>query len=770
MNFPPDVISKAVLISDELRQKQLPEKIHSKSNIMPNNSSLNKRTTHRSTLLETTSTSEHSHFLRLFYNLYADMVSINQMTIGIEEKQELLNKKMKELAEDLPSNVLEMAKKGNLFEMFKRSPNVPLNIWTPTEQGTIEEEPLRLDDSQSFNSHDSTNFSVLSHNSIARRIGLELQGMQTGKTASRQVSNARKQTPIIQQSVQFPTNSIDEMPGSQSVFDDSFIKNRFDSGRDAVDSNFSVDDFDFMNPDVDFMDHELTQYFSNLSPKDADENIEDEPNTVDFSIPDILDKRNKLTSISDDLCEKPRSYQNTSVEGQVTSSKEYTKSKSTNMNTSQKSQSSSWLSSASSGLFRLQLKGPLKMRDNRILRTPPKNVKSIQRVQNPPLNEFTFSDQKDITEQRSISRLSFNVFNDDDFSSVEIPTIPTSSDKPSDEFSSIELPTIQLSRKDSSDSPSKSFQLNLTQFCSREANEQPFFDSTQDIFQKNRKKLFPELSQAITPIIRSTSKFRDTSAALQEGSFAFHETYSTTKPKLIQFRDTSTAIQDETFAFPEPNSTSKTKLIQFRDTSATLQDESFAFSEPTTKTKLIQYENSATVNIDINRSSQLNNVVNTTTSQEKSSNFFNLNDTSNNSARNLRSLPTFQPRSLNKVTIAPKINPSTALQFIQHAYQDQSDNDSSTDDEDIQAKLLQPMKKIGTKKLVAYSNDEDEGVSQVNIADNEKNVYRTNSGKQEIQQQKLLTDDLGALKTSLLSGANDENVENIILPVPSQFL
>lgn len=701
MNFPPDVISRAIVIAEELRRK-LPERPN-QSNV--NNSSLNKRSTYRSTLLET-STSEHSHLLRLFYNLYADMVSINRLPITMDEKTELLNKKMRELAEDLPLHILEMAKNGTLFEIFKRSPNLPTNIWTPPEQSIIEEEPPRaqtpplVDASQSFASHNATDFSLLSQDSIARRIGLELQDTSISQaSSSTQVSQKRNKPPGQQQSkVQFLADSVEEIPSHQSL-DECFTNTRFNSDRDAA--SFKFDDidnnFDFMDESIDFIDHELTQYFSNMSPKQAAVNFEDDPNISDFLIPDIFDKNGRFTSISD----KPRSNQNTSTEAQAaTSSKDYTKTKSTNIHTSHKSSSSS-----SSGLFRLQLKSPLNVKDNRILKTPPKSA----RVQNARVqDEYTFSNLKDTTERRSTSRPSFSQFNGNDFSEVEIPTF--SSKRNSGEFTGEEIPTIEFSdiTENLSDSPSQSFELNLSQFCSREPAEDEFFFSTQD-FQTDR--FFAELSDDITPL-----------------------------PSTTQFcGNVDTTLQDESFAFSNISQTSAKK------------------------TKTYQYPITDALSVERNTPSQLNDVSYMSTSQEPSQNFFNLNSASHDFSQKTKGQAPYEENQasyIRKVTLAPKITPPTALQFLQYAYNNESDNDS-TDDEELQGKAMKPSaRKEEPAKIV--TNDRNK-MEQGYAERSERRFPRIDSST-VTGQQKSFTESFN------ISTANIENVEDIILPAPPQFL
>lgn len=711
MNFPPDVISKAVLISEELRQKQLPEKQPNLSNLMHNNSSGYKRSTYRSTVLET-STSEHTHLLRLFYNLYADIVAISRMDIGIDEKHELLNKKMKELTEDLPSHVIEMARKGNLFDMFKRSMNVPVNSWTPPKQAPIVEESLRIDDSQLLTSHDETNFSLLSDHSVARRIGMELQNMNTPASPPTQQSHSKKQTPLVQQ--QSDVELFSNYKKNRTVsFEDSFPKNRFSgrSGRDSADSSYNVDDSDF-DADNDFMDLQLTQYFSNLSPKDDDLNLQSQQRDIDFLFPDLFENNKKLTgTTTGGLSGKPRSHQNTSTEAQApVSSKDYLEPKSSSMNNSHRASSST----SSSSLFRLQLKVPLKVKDNRILKTPPKAAK---RIPKPPLEEFTFSNIKDTTEQRSTTQLSCSLFNDEDFSSVDIPSIPSSGKH--DDFSNIEIPSI-LSRKSktTSESPSKSFHLNLTQFCAREGNEEGFFNSTQDIMPMDGSQLFTNLSQGITPFVPSSRTFRESFDAIDQ-SFAIADiSSSTTKSVSFQYRQSSASVYS-----------SSNKPFQ--------QDASTA-----------------------------------STSQEKSGNFFNLNRTKN-SSKSSKGPTTYKsnPKSyIPNVTIAPKVKPPSALQFIQQAYQNESDNDT-TDDEELQDKIVQPSaSKKETMKLVAYSSDPDEGIrSQADLGPHKDKKFGRKSGTRT-DKRKLLTEPLNTSTASIRLVASDENLENIVLPVPPQFL
>lgn len=694
MNFPSDVISKAVVISDELRQKQLPERPN-KSNAILTNSSVNRRTPYRSTLLET-STSEHSHLLRLFYNLYADMVSINRMEITMKEKQELLTRKMRELAEDLPLHILELAKNGNLFEIFKRSQN----MWTPPKQNIIEEEQLPADVSQSLTVHDATNFSLLSQNSIARRIELDLQDLPTNEpTPLPQKSNIRSKAPVQHQAkVQFLSDIVDEMHIPE-LADDYFTENRLTSGSCSSKINDNNRNFDFMDASVDFIDHELTQYFNDISPEHKDKTFEDDPFTTDFLVPNIFDKSNRSTNI-----DKPRSYQNTSTEAHpATSSKEYTKSKSTNMNTSQKS-------SSSSGLFRLQLKSPLKVKDNRILKTPPKNV----RTQNESLKEFTFNNSKGPTERRSTPRLSFslfNDFNDNDFTAVEIPEIPSSSNHNSDEFTPAESLTNEYcsSSQNSNNSASTPFQLNLTQFCARETAEDQFFCTSQYFPSDEAQQFpeFPELSDDVLPI-PSKTKYRDATT-------------------------TDARDEDESFAF---------------------SDVSRASSTPATRTKTSQFDN---IYPDRYAASQVNDETCISISQDQSQNFFNLGNTSQN-VIGPDKYKVHQPITesfIKKVTVAPEITRPTALQFIQFAYQNESDKDSSTDDEEIQGKTIPPSTRQEgtTAKSVTYS-----------YGNQNKNQQKSAMGTDTAtvtEQQKLLTESFNN---------STANIEGIILPVPPQFL
>lgn len=673
MNFPSDVISKAVAISDQLRQKQLPDVLN-KSNA---SSTINRLSTYRSTLLET-STSEHSHLLRLFYNLYADMVSINRMAIAIEEKQELLTNKMRELAEDLPSHILELARKGNLVDIFKRLPNA----WTPPEEVVIEEEEqLPKVTSQSLTLHNATNLSLLSQHSRARRIGLELQDMPIAKTPHLPAkSMIRVGAPVTQQSrVQFLADDVEDV--SQQL-DDYFTENQFNKGNALSQFNDNDRNFDFMDASIDYVDQELGQYFNNMSPKRKDLNFEDELFTSDFLVPDAIDKNKRLTNTSVD---RHRSNQNTSTEAQApTSSKDYTKTKSTNMNSSQKSSSSSSFS-----LFRLQLKSPLKVRDNRILKTPPKNARS----QNEPLKIFTNRNVKGTTERRSTPRLSFNLFNDTDFSGVEIPTIPTSSNKGSGEFvvAADEISPSEYSScsQNSSDSPSKSFQLNLTQFCSREPKAEDQFFCSSPYFEPDKTQLFAELSDDILPISPT-----------------------------IQFIGDAHNID-------------------------TAKDESFAFSDiyhesttPATQPKIYQHDSNHGRSTDANALSQ------SFSQNPKGPAKFKTNQPINQSF-------------IKKITVAPKITRPTALQFIQLTYQNQSDDDSATDDEQIQDRVItSPTRNEEATKTDTISHGHQNKIHQKDATDSATVK----------EQQKLSTEFLNN------STENIDNVENIILPAPPQFL
>ncbi|XP_037047963.1 mutS protein homolog 4-like [Bradysia coprophila] len=715
MNFPPDVISRAMVISDELRQKQLPDRLN-KSNVMGNNSSMNRRSTYRSTILET-STSEHSHLLRLFYNLYADMVSINRMEISTEEKRDLLTQKMRELADELPSHILEMAKKGTLFDLFKRTPNVPTHLWTPPESEFIHEEPLQTNvASQSL--RNETDFSLLSQHSIARRVNLERQDMSAVTPfASPQTSNARNRRPTQQQSkVHFLSDSIEEIENSQ--LGDSFSGNAYTGRKAAATPPFIDDDrnFNFMDASIDFIDDELTQYFRDMSPSRAGTNFEDEPDTSDFVIPDILDRSERFAASG-----RVRSNQNTSTEAHpATSSKEITKSKSSNMNTTQRSSSSS-----SSGLFRLQLKSPLIKRDNRILKTPPKST----RTQNVSLDEFTFGTAKEPSEKRSTSRLSFNMFDETAFSGVDIPTIPsTSSDKNSGEFNADDVPTIGFQGNDkhySEDSPSQPFKLNLTQFFSREISEDPFFLPSQ-ASQTDTQPTFTELSDDIMPI-QSKTPFCSTTNATEDESFTFSDiaaAYSgTAKPR--------TRRPDYNYG----NWVSTDKLTTLGDMSIV------------------------------------------STSQEQSGNFFNFNSSTQDSSQRTNGPDAYKliepinQSYIRKVTVAPEITPPTALQFIQYAYQNQSDDESISDEEDIHGEGTRPSTvKTAPIPQGNQMNFQQKKAAQCKLTkssagNQSENVMKTGSDViEEVSKQKLST---ASFNTSI---SNDENVEDIILPVPPEFL
>lgn len=678
MNFPADVISHAVVISDELRQKQLPERPN-RSDAMLNSSSLNRRTTYRSTLLET-STSEHSNLLRQFYNLYADMVSIKRMPIALDEKEKLICIKMRELADDLPERVLDMAKKGKreLFELFKPTANVPTNMWTPSPKESIVVEELpRTDASQPFTSHNATDFSLLSQNSIARRIGLQDASKYENATQASQTEHMAPSLHQQQSKVRFASDSVAEMHGTR-LFDDSY--DRLNSEPDAAaGSKFNdiAGNFDFMDTGIDFIDHELTQYFSNMSP---DINLEDEPNMSDFLAPDVVDEPGRFTSVSD---RPQRSNQNTSTDAQpATSSKDHTKTKSTNMNTSHNA------SSSSSGLFRLQLRTPLKVKDNRILKTPPK----MARPRNVPSDECTLGGSLRDTERRSGRRISFN-----DFADVELPKF--SGQRNSGEFSAENIPTIDFPDPNASpsDSPSQTFQLNLTQFCSREPVEESFFHLSQDLY---TDQMFPD---EMTPI-PSATKFSD--------------------------------------AIDEP-----------------LQDEdSFACSNASqTSRQTVAYQNPIddTLRFDRNATSQLNSLAGMST-PEQSRDFFHLNDVSQTNRGQIASSydPNHQASYIRKVTLAPEINPPTALQFLQYAYQNQSDDDSTTDDEQVYG--------VGARTVIVAVDDRKK-IERKNAKQLERSLSGTDSVS-AIEQPKLSTDALND------STVNIDHVEDIILPVPAQFL
>ncbi len=684
MNFPPDVISKAVVISEELRQKQLPNRPN-RSNAIANKSSMNRRSTHRSTLLETT-TSEQSHLLRLFYNLFADMVSINRLPITIEEKQDLLTKKMRELADDLPPHILDMAREGTLFDLFKRSQNaMPTNFWTPPEQEIIDEEEPQQQVDASQPSHNTTNFSLLSENSVARRRGLELQDMSaTDAFTLPPVSNIRNKATIRQQSkVKFSSDSqIEEIHNPQSR-GNRFNENRFSNDDDS--------NFNFMDASMDFIDNELSQYRSDGSPIRADLNFEDEPYTSGFLIPDMLEQGDRLTNSSGIL----RSNQNASTDAQpVTSSKDYTKTKSSHI--SQRSSTSS----SSSGLFRLRLKSPLKVRDNRILKTPPKNSRSV------PSDDFSFGNSKESTKQRSASRLSFSLLDDDkNYSGVGITEIPSfGSDKYAGEFSGDDVPTMQYSDVSghSNDSTSQPFQLNLTQMFSREAIEDSFLYS-QD-FQA-------ELSDDIVPI-----------------------------PSQSSFRDAANTQEYESFAFPDiPRVTSNA-----------------------TKAHRSQFENSYTECVSSNTFSQLS-----TSSQGPSGNFFNLKNTFQDSSKGPTTVyklnEPINQSFIRKVTVAPKITPPTGLQFIQHAYGNESDDESMSDDEQIQSdstEIIAAQKvssKVATISTGSKNKFQPKTVPKYRIGLSRSNVAK--------DQPEPLTE-----SSNINTTVNEENVEDIILPVPPQFL
>lgn len=739
MNFPPDVISRAITISDELRQKQLPDSTN-RSNVMLNNSSMNRRSTYRSTILET-STSEHSHLLRLFYNLYADMVAISQMDVAIEEKRQLLTEKMRELSNELPSHILEVAKNGNLFDIFKQPTNVPTNLWTPPE--VVEDEPVQPSTS-SQSLRNETDLSLLSQHSIVRRVNLDLQNqlVSTSFDMPQKTSNDRYKAPSQQQSkVHFLSDSIVDLDNPQ--LDDCFGASAFNGRNDSVAaaSQFNDDDrnFNFLDARIDFIDDELTQYFSDMSPRRAQTNFVDKADASDFLIPDILNQNDKeiITASSG----RPRSYQNTSTEAHpATSSKDYTKSKSSGANTSQRSSSSS-----SSGLFRLQLKSPLKKRDNRILKTPPKNT----RIQSVPLNEFSFGTPKESTERRSTSRLSFKTFDDKDFSGVEIPAIPTStsSDKTTREFTADDIHTVDfpdIGTQYIDDSSSQSFNLKLTQFFSRELpDDDSFFVPSQNC-PTDKQQTFASLSDDIMPN-RSTT----------------------------QFSSSSNAPEDESFIFPDiPASayTGKPKTNRYGNRDWMRRDESAALSDAT--------------------------CASSTSSQEESGNFFNLYKNSQNSSQrqNYKLDQPINQSYIRKVTVAPEITPPTGLQFLQYAYQNRSDDDSTSSDDDYNDNISSGVIRASSAKSATISHGNQKSSIQPSrntiqgeltkslnkIKETAKTTIISAGGNQHNVQSKSTTEAGRFVDSSTVVESQqklnasisnvDVNVEDIILPVPPEFL
>ncbi|KAJ6645464.1 MutS protein like 4 [Pseudolycoriella hygida] len=681
MNFPPDVISRAMAISEELRQTQLPERSN-RTNFLFDNSSANKRSTFRSTLLET-STSEQSHLLRLFYDLYADMIQISRMGTSTEEKQKELNLKMKELAENLPSHVLDMARKGNLFDLFRRScPNKTaneatneatteaINICTTSQEKAIEDE-RQLDQPNSQIQRSSTHYSLLSNHSIARRIGLEMEDIYQDDSKISLSLKPSERKSKNQSKIHFQTRSVVGTP-TQS-FENFLMESQFRRNT-PLSSSFMNDDFnfDFMNSNTQFIDHELTQHFSNMSPKSADANFVEDKNAT-FSISKFSDKS--------------RSYQNTPTEFQLGASLKGTKPKSVTSNTSQKSSSSS-----TPGLFRLQLKTPLKIKDNRILKTPPKS----NRVRNVPKEEFTFGRSKDTSERRSTSRLTFNLFNDSDFSSVEIPEALSTNEK-SDigVFTGANVPTIEFTNATVANPVTRerfdeSFRLNFTQFCANERNDDSFLDSSQKL-KTDVEEMFPDFPDEISP-------------------FSL---------------DFPTGMEDEPFAFPGM-STSYSKR------------KSPSGKKPTKA-------------IDKNTSSHLSGGTCASTSREHKQNIVSL-------TKNIEKVTAFKAHptsSSRNVTLAPEMCSSSALKFIQLAYQDQSDNDSASDEEEIPIKVIAPAE---TKKSSSKSD--------------QKIVEKKKAEKMEKKTEAAAVTEGQSLSAKHVNvpTVNLENMEDIILPVPSQFL
>lgn len=222
--------------------------------------------------------------------------------------------------------------------------------------------------------------------------------------------------------------------------------------------------------------------------------------------------------------------------------------------------------------------------------------------------------------------------------------------------------------------------------------------------------------------------------------------------------------------FPEltediPSIPSKTKLRGAAAVIGTVEYEPFSFSDlslassSAAKPKPFQYDNNYTQFVDGNTSSQLNDVTGMSTSQEPSRNFFNLNRTSHDSSQHTQGLaqcesnqPVVNESYIRNITLAPKVTPPTALQFIRFAYHNQSDNDSDDDDNEIQSETIKP----STRKEEMVKTDERKK--------SKRSGASCTDSATAAEKQKLLEESFN------VSTPNIENVEDIILPVPPQFL